>query len=82
MNIGEKKMLTAAQARANADQALDYFEQKEFDNLMADIKSRSLAKYYIHFIPDNPWFKESVRERLRAVGYIVDKLNGNWRIRW
>lgn len=75
-------MLTAAQARANADKALDYFEQQDFDKLMEDIKSRSLTKNYIHYIPDNFWFKESMRTKLREAGYVVDKLNGNWRIRW
>lgn len=75
-------MLTAAQARANADSALDWHEQQDFDRLMADIDAKSKTKNYVHYVPDNNWFKESMRIKLIAAGYILDKCNGNWRIRW
>lgn len=75
-------MLTAAQARANADQALDWHEQQDFDRLMQDINAKSMKKNYSHYVPDNDWFKESMRTKLRTAGYIVDKLHGNWRIQW
>lgn len=75
-------MLTAAQARANADQALNWHEQQDFDRLMADIDAKSRTKNYYHYVPDNDWFKESMRAKLSAAGYTVIKTEYNWKISW
>jgi len=75
-------MLTAAQARANADQALDWHEQPFFDELMRIIEVKSKEKNYQHYFPDNKSFTKSIRAKLSAAGYVVTLSGYNWKIEW